>query len=344
MLPNSLDTQDRASHDEATLPEVDPNLQVHTETVADIPTENLQASVAPLLSFGIPIRNGEQKLPRLLDSLLAQNLSDIEIVISDNDSDDGTAELCQAYVRRDSRVRYHRNPENIGQIDNFNKVLELARGKYFRWIGSDDWLEPDYASRCVEVLEAQEEFVGVTTYQDFTFDNGEYYYREYKGERLDSPLPHIRVRRHLWFMTADFGFMDIIYTMMRRDVLVKTHGVRHVPRMDQVLALEIDLLGPFTHIPACLAHRHRQPFDKIPEQKLLQRYGLDRHTQLEDPLGFRAATVMLSVIWDAPIDTWEKVLCLLPWMRFTFVRSGRISYRRLRSTASQIRRSLFPST
>ena len=48
-------------------------------------------------------------------------------------------------------------------LRNFNRLVHLARGEYFRWVGADDWLEPDYAACCVEALEANPQTIGVTT-------------------------------------------------------------------------------------------------------------------------------------------------------------------------------------
>jgi glycosyltransferase involved in cell wall biosynthesis len=214
-------------------------------------------STSPMLSFGVPIRNSEKFLPRLLDSLLVQNFQDFEIIISDNASEDRTEQICRDYAARDSRVKYYRNEENIGQNPNFFRVLELAQGKYFRWIGDDDWIEKDYASRCIETLEANQKFIGVTTYQDHIFDDGERVYLEYTGQRLESSFPHVRYRRMLWFMSNHYGFIDPIYTMMRRDALMKTHRTKESPDIDQILSVELSLIGPFTHIPACLSHRRR---------------------------------------------------------------------------------------
>ena len=97
----------------------------------------------PRVSFAIPVRNGERFLGRALDSLLAQDFDDFEIVVCDNASTDKTPEVMRRYAERDRRVRCTRNEEDIGQIENFNRVYELARGEFFRWMGADDWLEPD---------------------------------------------------------------------------------------------------------------------------------------------------------------------------------------------------------
>ncbi|MGA9263256.1 MAG: glycosyltransferase family A protein, partial [Desulfobacterales bacterium] len=97
----------------------------------------------PRVSFAIPVRNGERFLGRALDSLLAQDFDDFEIVVCDNASTDKTIEVMRRYAERDPRVRCILNEEDIGQIENFNRVYELSRGEFFRWMGADDWLEPE---------------------------------------------------------------------------------------------------------------------------------------------------------------------------------------------------------
>jgi glycosyltransferase involved in cell wall biosynthesis len=311
--------------DPQTIPTLSPNLEAAVNSSEQLSETN----TAPLVSFGLPVYNPhEPYLRQLLDSLLAQDIQNIEVVISDNDSDNGTQKICEEYASRDPRVQYHRNPKNIGQVDNFNKVLELAQGKYFRWIGSDDWLEPDYARRCVEVLEAEDKknFIGVTTYYDFNFNDGQRYYREYQGEHLDSPLPYVRFERMVWFMTADFGFIDPIYTMMRREALLKTRLLQHIPSMDQVLAVELSLLGSFAHVPACLAHRRWKDFDKISKKQLYQEYCPEDHKNVNKSDLYVSKT-FLSTAWQASISNREKILCLWPVVRFGLIRIWTKSYR-----------------
>lgn len=84
-------------------------------------------SMPPLVSIGLPVYNGELYVARALESLLAQDLDDFEIVICDNASQDSTAEICTAYAERDPRVRLYSNPHNIGLAGNFNRTFELDR-------------------------------------------------------------------------------------------------------------------------------------------------------------------------------------------------------------------------
>ena len=298
-----------------------------------------QNTEPPVVSFGLPVYNAEKYLSRLFDSLLAQDLQAIEVVVSDNGSTDRTEDICEEYVRRGLCVRYYRNRENLGQIANFNRVLELARGKYFRWLGADDWLEPEYTRRCVEALETQPEFVGVTTYQDHIHDDGKRDYSEYRGERLDSPSPHVRFQRMGWFMTAGHYTLDPIYTMMRRDILLATHRLQILPNTDQVLAMELSLFGPWTHVPACLAHRRREPIQEINWEEVHKRYHPTRYQELHDP-HIRMATSLFSVLRSAPISLGDKLRCIGPVLRFTWVRVYRRTYWTLRGMPGRVRRAL----
>ncbi len=93
----------------------------------------------PTVNIGMPVYNAENYLQGALDSLLAQDYGDFDLLISDNASTDRTQEICLDYTARDRRVRYQRNGRNIGAADNFNRVLEPACGKYFMWAAHDDY-------------------------------------------------------------------------------------------------------------------------------------------------------------------------------------------------------------
>jgi glycosyltransferase involved in cell wall biosynthesis len=106
----------------------------------------------PLVSIGIPTYNRASLVGRAIDSALAQDYLHLEIIVSDNASSDGTAAACQERAARDSRVRYVRQPRNVGATRNFEEVLRLASGEYFMWLGDDDWLDVDYVRICMGVL------------------------------------------------------------------------------------------------------------------------------------------------------------------------------------------------
>src|SRR3989442_12666378 len=83
------------------------------------------------MSIGLPVYNGDKYLRLALDSLLAQDYENFELIICDNASEDVSADICAQYARQDPRIRFHRNKTNIGAARNFNRVFQLSSGKYF---------------------------------------------------------------------------------------------------------------------------------------------------------------------------------------------------------------------
>lgn len=111
----------------------------------------------------MPVYNGEATLKRTIDSMLGQSFSDFELIISDNGSTDSTAVICQEYAGRDKRIRYIRQPVNIGAAQNFKYVFEQAKGKYFMWAACDDVRSPDFIEENVRFLEANPDYVASTS-------------------------------------------------------------------------------------------------------------------------------------------------------------------------------------
>lgn len=116
--------------------------------------------------------NGERFLPAAIDSLLAQDHGDLELVINDNASTDATAAICEDYARRDPRVRFSRHAENLGPNRNFMRVLELATGDHFMWAAHDDLWAPDYLSRLLPGFDAGDRVVLVAGRTAYVEEDG----------------------------------------------------------------------------------------------------------------------------------------------------------------------------
>ena len=78
------------------------------------------------VAIGMPVWNGEQFVSEAIESILGQTYGDLELVISDNASTDGTAEICSAYAKQDGRIRYIRQEKNIGAAPNHNEVFRRS--------------------------------------------------------------------------------------------------------------------------------------------------------------------------------------------------------------------------
>jgi glycosyltransferase involved in cell wall biosynthesis len=111
------------------------------------------------VSILIPTYNSEKHLAECLDTVLTQDFADMEILLSDDCSTDGTIRMIESYAKRDRRVRWWRNPENLGFVPNHNHILREASGDYVKYIHADDKLLSDSAVR--KMAEALDQFPSV---------------------------------------------------------------------------------------------------------------------------------------------------------------------------------------
>jgi len=101
----------------------------------------------PAVSVCVPAYNTAPFLRQCIESALSQTFEDIELVLVDNASTDGTFDIAQEYERRDSRVRAYRNPRNIGLHGSYDRCMDLAKGAWVKFLCADDWLESDFIRR-----------------------------------------------------------------------------------------------------------------------------------------------------------------------------------------------------
>jgi len=111
------------------------------------------------ISIIVPIYNVEPYLVRCVDSILAQTVQDLEVILVDDGSTDGSGAICDAYGEKDSRVRvYHK--QNGGLTSAWKAGVELASGEYVGFVDSDDWIDEDMYERLLQL--ALEEKADIT--------------------------------------------------------------------------------------------------------------------------------------------------------------------------------------
>jgi glycosyltransferase involved in cell wall biosynthesis len=208
-----------------------------------------------LVSVGLPVRNAGDRVVEVARSVLSQDHQNLELLITDNASTDDTEEVCRELARADSRINYHRQPQNIGLLNNFVYAIEHATGDYFRWIGDDDRLEADFASRCLAVFEADPRLIMVTTGISYTGDDGETRTASYPGTGFLSDDPVERFDEMLSLLNQSHLLIDPLYAMVRRGPVAAIPR-RNMLREDEVYATKLALAGPWGHIDDVLGHRH----------------------------------------------------------------------------------------
>ena len=105
----------------------------------------------PTVSVCIPTYNRAGLLRQAITSVLEQEFQDFEIVVYDNASTDGTTEVVRSFS--DDRIRYFRNPRNLGHRENWRRCFRAAVGSYLAALPDDDMMLPENLSRKVEFLQ-----------------------------------------------------------------------------------------------------------------------------------------------------------------------------------------------
>lgn len=131
----------------------------------------------PRFTIAIPVRNGAEFLEEALNSALTQSFDDYEIVISDNASTDGTAEIIAAYKAKHPCIRSVRGEQMISLSENWNRAYEYARGEWVKILAHDDILHRDCLKRIYEETEklpksALDKIALVGTGEYWLFDGG----------------------------------------------------------------------------------------------------------------------------------------------------------------------------
>lgn len=153
-----------------------------------------QAPASPRLTIAIPTLNRAHCLARAIDSALAQVNADIEIIVSDNGSDDGTAEIIGRYS--DPRLRTFRHEKTMPPQAHGNFLIDVARGEFFLGLSDDDYIDPDFAERAIALYDQVPELSFVYTATILHIGD------------IELPALHgPRVEDSLDFMAAFFGNM-----------------------------------------------------------------------------------------------------------------------------------------
>jgi glycosyltransferase involved in cell wall biosynthesis len=212
-------------------------------------------STPPLVSIGLPVRNGAAGITRALESLTAQTWPNLEIVVSDNASSDETVALVEQVAARDPRVRLIRQQRDIGMMANFHEVAAQSRGEFFLWAAHDDTRDANYVAVLMQAMAAQPATV-VVVHAD-TDEVFEGFARRHAPDFVTiGMLPGAR----MWRIARGQSFF--LYGLWRRAVAARL-PMRELywwPDMPPMLAAAA--LGEFAHAPGAVFRytHHPRPF------------------------------------------------------------------------------------
>ena len=206
------------------------------------------------VSVIVPTYNRVGYLEEAISSILSQDYRDLELVVADNASTDGTEDICRKYAAQDSRIRYIRLLRNVGATPNHNYVFTQCRGELFKWASHDDLYARDLLRRCIEALDERPDVI--LAHADQAVIDGDGQVTVPYEYTLATDSPHAPERfRSLLFEPGG----DDFYGVMRADMLRRVKPLDSYHHADRTYVAEITLHGPFHQVPELLYFRRDHP-------------------------------------------------------------------------------------
>lgn len=234
--------------------------------------------MAPMVSVLIATYNRAHFLPTAIESVLSQDMSDLELVISDNASTDATPEIVQYYAKQDGRIRYFRNDANLGATANFNLCYQRSdpSSKYVALLPDDDWWDHTFLEKLVSLGEAHQSLAFIHSNAYRVNANGRVI-NKYSDlwQRLPSPGIHCAVQE-----LFDGDCILILATLFNRQNCERIYPRGHLFDPDLNLTPDYDLLlqllirgATAYYYPECLMYfrKHKgamtMPSNTVPRLK-----------------------------------------------------------------------------
>jgi len=261
----------------------------------------------PRVSVGIPVYNGERHIAIAIESILSQTMRDLELIISDNASTDNTEKICREFAAKDSRVHYHRSDRNRGASWNHNRVVELARGEYFKWLCHDDYCDPTFVEKCLKVV--QDDPNVAICYSQFVRIDEEGKRLGVKSSRVAGSAEVCERFRSLIYRRDS---CEEIYGITRTALIRKTALLGPYSNSDDTFLAELILYGQFREVPEPLffyrIHADQSTKAYPTRSERMAWFNPSARTRFTLPF-IRLFAGYLSLLSRSPLTLSEKIRC-----------------------------------
>ena len=157
------------------------------------------SDAAELVSIIVPVYNTEQYLKRCVDSILAQSYKNIEIILVDDGSTDGSGEICDFYAEQDERIQVvHKTNEGVAQARN--TALKLSKGNYIGFVDSDDYIQKNMFGKLLTKMISAKADIAICGYTEFGNNSASHTYCEavYPENKAMQLLLKNRIESFTW--------------------------------------------------------------------------------------------------------------------------------------------------
>ena len=173
-----------------------------------------------LVSIGLPIYNSNKNLlNKVIKSLVNQTYKNIELIISDNNSEESLFSIINKYKKNDKRIFYYKQKKNIGGEKNRLFVLKKAKGKYFLFSSDDDIISNNFVEKNLFFLERNLDYVGSISPARFT--NYKFNIQSMGDQSLEDDSPLTRALKSVSALHANIRYRSLFI----KKVLIKNFEV-----------------------------------------------------------------------------------------------------------------------
>ena len=176
------------------------------------------------LSVIVPVYKVEKYLPQCIESLIATERNDFEVILVDDGSPDRCPEICDAYAARDSRIRVI-HQKNAGVSAARNVGLTACRGGYISFVDSDDYVEKDYVETLIEGMNGADMLLFGQTIRNVNGENRRQTYGEFKTNGYRD------TENRLMQVKTTTCYSDCVWSNCFRRDIIEMHGLRFDERM-----------------------------------------------------------------------------------------------------------------
>jgi glycosyltransferase involved in cell wall biosynthesis len=225
--------------------------------------------IDPLVSVLIPVYNGEKYLELTIKKLLDQTYQNMEIIISDNNSEDSTKEICFKFCEIDKRIKYYKQNTNIGMIKNELFLSEKINGKYFFWMPAGDYIDKEFIKNGINYLEQNNDTIscfGETVY----FQNYPEEIKRLKHTEIFNLTSKQRIKNFLNYQVADI----LLYGIHRSNIKEKIKPIENCINPELLQIFKIIESGKYKGLKEMCFYKH-YPDPQNPRSKH-QQYMLYR--------------------------------------------------------------------
>jgi glycosyltransferase involved in cell wall biosynthesis len=314
-----------------------------------------------LVTIGMPVRNERRFISQTIEDILNQTFDDFVLLISSNASEDGTYEIVQGYAQKDRRIRIFRHSRNVGSIENFRFVRDLADSPFFMWAAGHDRYDKTFLEKCVKKFQTADPDTVLVFPKIQLIHEDDSLGRVYSYEKFDTQGIDEAVKR---YFQVSFNARDlkIIYGLWRTEIIKKIR-LKNIIMPDVFAILQASILGKFARVEEVLFFL-REPKKRISliegtKRVLMMEQGKDyKPSEFKNRTSFGDIALIISEIvkflgenlkfildvdkFGFRLNSKEKFLCILiAVLSFFVMRSISISIYSFEKLSVKIREKIF---